>query len=271
MTDLRALKASLEEVKASAGELRQTIEVFGTETASIAENVADEAGAIELPEFSLDLDELDGLTGLITELGRLTGLPEVFREERDSLAQQVAELEIAAASFSEVTDALSETVETQTESWVEVVTDTEDHLSEVESAISDAGAELGDGFEELLETRVKQAAHELLESLVNVIDDLMETALDAGESGANAVGEKVSDVQEEFKELCEGLIRDQIEEAARKIVSEVLEDVVMDLGLDQAVSQVCLQLNTTLATMAPNVGPAIKAVSTVKKLLAGGL
>lgn len=265
--DLRPLDDALARLDEALGDLPTAVSDTAVTAEAEARRAAELVASLRLPNLSIDTSQLGGIQIALALLNRLDGFPEEMQKSQSEVIRRVGAFDAAIGQVSELSERCEELLEQRRvmlEELREAVAGLTSQLGDdIEKLVSDAGETLTESFADRLAAEGAQVFSDLEE----LVRDVFEDVGDRSKASADKLDSAAGDAADEFAEKGKALLQDVIEARARELVEAQLAEVIEDLAVSQTIATATQQINTAIASAAPNIVVALKAMSAVRRLL----
>lgn len=236
-------------------------------TAEAVTTIVDVMPQIDLALPQIDPDDLPGMQGMTAALDRLANLPERLAASGDAVTAKLAELEGKVAAIGAFPAEISQFADNRKTALADLRAALVDLLAETETRVETLMSELDDTIRQSLEQQVDEAGQSLLSDLEQRANDLFANVDALSDQVAAALRQAGDSLANQFRSEVEGLGDHVVEQGISRIVEAAVTTVVDDLVESQTIAAMSQAINTTIAAVAPQVGPLLAAVSAVRRAL----
>ena len=257
----------------SLDKLRSTVNSVRAETEVLVEQATDmivQTDAFErlmLPGMSFDPDSLEGLNAAQRLFEELEEFPDRMQESQAAVFAKIATFDQAVREVATFDDACRDMLEDRQEAFEGL----KERLEELEAQILDDINRLivdtGEGLEETFSTGMTAAGQATFTEVETQLKDAFGDYDAIAQDVAEQLESTADQILQEFSNSGEAVFENVIEARVRKLVEAQLIEVVNDLGLSQVISTTSSAMYQSIATSAPNLIIALKAVDAVKSIL----
>lgn len=240
---------------------------LATAEAEAVTTIVDVMPQIDLALPKIDPDDLPGLQGMTVALDRLANLPERLADSGDAVTAKLAELEGKIVAIGAFPAEITQFSDDRKTALSDLATALADLLTETETRIETLISELDDTIRQTLEQKVDEAGQSLLSELEQRANDLFANVDALSDQMAAALRQAGDSLADQFRSDVEGLGDHVLEQGISRIVEAAVTTVVDDLVESQTIAALSQTINTTIAAVAPQVGPLLAAVSAVRRAL----
>lgn len=257
----------------SMGNLKTAIDDITSQASALGESAAgmvaeaDLVDRIELPDLAFDPATLPGLTAADAVFDEIDAFPEKMLESQAEVFAKIAEFDAAVGQIATFDDACADMLDARKAAIVALRERLEQLEQQILADIQHLLTESGDALKEALTEGMEEAGNAAFDDAQTLLEDAFSDYKGLVEDIADQLESTVDEVLEAFENGSKEILEEVIEERVRQLVEAQLVEVIEDLGLSQAISASSQVLYSSVATAAPNLVIALKAVGPVKSIL----
>lgn len=222
---------------------------------------------IKLPALTFDPTTLPGLTAADALFDEIDNFPDKMLESQAEVFAKIAEFDAAVGQIATFDEACAEMLDAR-KAAIEALRERLEQLqqqilADMQRLLSESGEALKEAFTEGME----EAGNATFDDAQKLLEDAFSDYKGLVEDTAVQLESTVDEVLETFENGTKEILEEVIEVRVRQLVEAQLVKVIEDLGLSQAISASSQVLYSSVATAAPNLVIALKAVGPVKSIL----
>ncbi len=240
---------------------------LATAEAEAVTTIVDVIPQVDLALPKIDPGDLPGLQGMTGALDRLANLPARLAASGDAVTTKLAELEGKIAAIGAFPAEMRQFADDRKDALSDLRAALTDLLAETETHVETLMSELDDTIRQSLEQEIDEASQSLLADLEQRANDLFANVDALSDQVAAALRQAGDSLADQFRSEVEGLGDHVVEQGISRIVEAAVTTVVDDLVESQTIAALSQTINSTIAAVAPQVGPLLAAVSAVRRAL----
>ena len=266
--ELQPLNLAIERLEASlSSDTSSTTDITSSLDREVRLACSELIADLSIPNMTADPISLEGGQAALALFERIESFPDEMEKTQSDLLARIGAFDNAVGRVSMLSDACEDMLEKRQSMLADLrgeIASLIIHLeTEIERVVSEAGELLIESFTETFSANGEQAFLDI----GSLLDQSLEDCSNLADQSAGNLESEALQITDGFVGKAQEVIKDVVEEGVRQLLERQLVDVIEDLSLSQSVSAATAQLNTTIATAAPNIVVALKAVSAVKRLL----
>ncbi|MEZ5492245.1 MAG: hypothetical protein R3F50_18330 [Gammaproteobacteria bacterium] len=257
----------------SMGNLKTAIDDVTSQASALGESAAgmvaeaDLVDRIKLPNLVFDPATLPGLTTANALFDEIDDFPDKMLASQAEVFAKIAEFDAAIGQIATFEEACVEMLDAR-KAAIEALRERLEQLEQqIIADIQRLLSESGDALKEALTEGMEETGNATFDDAQKLLEDAFSDYKDLVEDTADQLESTIDDVLEAFENGSQEILEEVIEERVRQLVEAQLVEVIEDLGLSQAISASSQVLYSSVATAAPNLVIALKAVGPVKSIL----
>lgn len=222
---------------------------------------------IKSPGLTFEPGALPGLSAAQAVFDDIEGFPEKMNQTQGEVLAKIAAFDDAVGRISKFDEACGEMLD-ERKAAIEALRERLETLEErMLEDISRLVEEAGDSLKETFADGMEEAGQETFDEMETLLKDAFADFDGLTKETAELLESTANDVLQSFEEDGKEIFEDVIEARARQLVEAQIVAVIEDLGLSQVISTSSQVLYSSVATAAPNLVIALKAVGPVKSIL----